>query len=113
MSDRRHVSSSLSARVIQYLRQRGHSQADIARMLRVSEGFVSLVKSMERSLTIDHLDLISEALSVPIGALLLAATEPPKGAKDVKQLFALSAQIIEKADAARRAILRGATTTSR
>lgn len=81
-------------------------------MLHVSEGYVSLVKSRDRSLTIGHLELISESLSVPLGALLLAATETPAGSRDVRNLQELSRQIIEKADAARAAILRGAAAAT-
>src|SRR5687768_9752692 len=113
MSDRRNVSSSLSAQVINYLRARGHSQAKIARMLRVSEGFVSLVKSKERALTIDHLELLSQALAVPLGALLLAVTQRSKVRGEAKKLFELSEQIMRKADSTRRAILRGAASTAK
>ena len=113
MSDRRSVSSSLSAQIVHYLRKRGHKQAEIARMLGVSEGFVSLVKSKERSLTLDHLGLLCEAMSVPLGAFLLAVTEPPKGTKDVKKLFSLSAQIMKKADDAHQAIMRSPVTSPR
>ena len=113
MADRRNVSSPLSARIIEYLRERGHTQAQIARMLRVSEGFVSLVKSKDRSLTIDHLELLSEALSVPLGALLLAVTQRPKARGETRKLFKLSEQVINKADEARRAILRGAASAPR
>src|SRR5438876_3180256 len=98
MSDRRTVSSTLSSQVINYLRERGRSQAEIARMLGVTEGFVSLVKSRDRSLTLDHLELLSEAVSVPLGAMLIAVTEPRARTKDVKKLFELSAQVIKKAD---------------
>jgi len=107
MSDRRNVSSSLSARVVEYLRGRGHQQATIAHMLGVSEAFVSLVKSRERALTIDHLELLSSALSVPLGALLIAVTEPAKGTRaSSRKLFELSDQIMKPADRARDAILR-------
>jgi hypothetical protein len=76
-------------------------------MLGVSEGFVSLVKSRERSLTIDHLELVADALSVPLGALLIAATDPPAAAPDQRKLFEISSQILKKADVARHKILRG------
>src|SRR5947207_444748 len=98
MTDRRQISSSLSSKMIDYLRNRGHAQADIARMLGVSEAFVSLVKSRERSLTIDHFELLSEALSVPLGALLLAVTQPSRNSVDVKKLHELSTRVIEQAD---------------
>jgi transcriptional regulator with XRE-family HTH domain len=113
MSERRNVSSSLSAQVIEYLRGRGYSQADIARMLRVSESFISLVKSKDRALTIEHLEVIADALSVPLGALLLAATHPGKDIRDSAKLFELSTRLVDKADRARQSILRGAGSPSR
>ncbi len=82
-------------------------------MLGVSEPFISLVKSKERSLTLDHVERLAESLSVPMGALLLAITPPPKGAKGAKNLCNLSAQVLKKADAARRAVLRGNVPTGR
>jgi transcriptional regulator with XRE-family HTH domain len=113
MSERRNVSSSLSSQLIGYLKERGNTQADIAAMLGVSEGFVSLVKFRERSLTIDHLELLAEALSVPLGTLLLAATQPAAPSKDARELTDLSMRIMEKADSARRAILRSSTASHR
>jgi transcriptional regulator with XRE-family HTH domain len=113
MSDRRTVSSTLSSRIIEYLRDRGQTQAQIARMLGVSEGFVSLVKSKDRSLTIDHLELLSTALSVPMGALLLAVTEPKPGAKVDRKLFELSEKVIKSADFARQTIMRGPSNPKR
>jgi transcriptional regulator with XRE-family HTH domain len=113
MADRRTASSSLSARVVEYLRRRGHSQAKIARMLGVSEGFVSLVKTKERSLTLDHIELMADKLRVPLGAFLLAVTEPPRRKRGTARLFELSAQIMQRADAVQEAILRQPTGGSR
>src|SRR4051794_16790751 len=78
-TNRRISSTSLSAQVIHYLLQAGHTQADVARMLNVSQGFVSLVKVRERGLTLDHLERIAMKLDVPLGAFLLAVTEPKEG----------------------------------
>ncbi len=105
MTRRDILSSSLSVRVIEHLRQ-NRTQAEIARMLGVSEGFISLVKNRERSLTISHLERIEEALSVPLGALLLSVTEPKNPSKDSQALAALSQRILESADRARAAILK-------
>ena len=113
MTDRRILSSSLSAKVIDYLRRRGHTQAQIARMLRVSEGFVSLVKSRERSLTLDHLELLSLALSVPLGAMLIAVTKPPSKGKYDRKLFEISERIMLQADLAREQMLRQRATKAR
>jgi transcriptional regulator with XRE-family HTH domain len=113
MNNRNQASSSLSAKLIVYLCDRGYTQAQVARMLGVSDGFVSLVKSRERSLTIAHLERLAAALSVPLGALLVSATESRSGGPEVRKFMDLSAKIMEKADAAQRAILRGATANSR
>jgi transcriptional regulator with XRE-family HTH domain len=106
MTDRRTLSSSLSADVIAFLRKRGHSQARISRMLGVSESYVSLVKSRERALTLDHMELLAEKLGLPLGALLLAVVPRPRNpSPDVKSFFKLAARLIEKADVAEQAIL--------
>jgi transcriptional regulator with XRE-family HTH domain len=113
MRDRRTPSTSLSAEVIAFLCQRGHSQADIARMLHVSEGYISLVKHKERSLTIDHLELLSLALGMPLGAMLLAVTKPRKIKKQSKELFEVTERLIKLCDEAREQILRQGTSRSR
>jgi len=110
--DRRIVSSSLSARILAHLLDAGHSQVEIAHMLGVTQGFVSLVKSRERSLTLDHVERLSDTLGMPLGAFMLAATEPAKGTKYPKKLFKSSANIVKLGDKVRGAILRGATPKS-
>jgi transcriptional regulator with XRE-family HTH domain len=111
--DRRIASSSLSARVVAYLLEKGHNQADIAHRLGVSQGFVSLVKSRERGLTLDHLERLADSFSLPFGAFMLAATKPPKGTKYPKELFAASEKIIKMCDKLHSTIMRGSTTASR
>jgi len=112
-SERRNVSSPLSARIIQYVIGQKHSQLEVARMLGTSESFVSLVKSRERCLTLDHLERLTDSLSVPLGAFLLAVTEPPKGAKNPKALFKSSAKVIKMADVAIEAIMRSGPISSK
>ena len=107
------MSSSLSARIIGYLLDHGHSQANIAKMLGVSPGFVSLVKSRERGLTLDHVERLADELSIPLGAFMLAATVPPKGTKYPKKLFASTAKIIKMCDDLREAMLNGTPAKSR
>jgi len=107
MRDRRSASTSLSAKIIAYLTQRGHTQADIARILGVTPGFVSLVKSRERALTLDHLERITQALSVPLGAFLLAVDPPPPGTPDPTGLHAAIAEAMRKGDLAIEALMGG------
>jgi hypothetical protein len=106
--ERRTVSSTLSADVVNYLCAHGRKQSDIARMMHVSEGFVSLVKSRERCLTLDHLELVTDFLSVPLGAFLLAVAEPKTKNLDPEQkkLVETTSRILRKADEATNAIMR-------
>jgi transcriptional regulator with XRE-family HTH domain len=104
MSDRQIASTSLSARVIEYLRRRGYTQVKIARMLGVSEPFISLVRARERSLTLQHLERLSMELGVPLGALMTAVTEPAKGSKHDKRFFEASARLMKMADKLNEAI---------
>ena len=114
MKDRRTASTSLSAKVIEYLRRQGYSQADVARMLHVSEGYVSLVKHRERSLTIDHFELLASTLRMPLGAFLLAVTPPPrKPDKRQKQIYEVTARLVALCDDARAQIMGGAKSASR
>ena len=106
MRDRRTASTSLSAKVIDYLRKQGYSQASIARMLHVSEGYISLVKQRERSLTLDHLELLSMSLSVPLGAMLLAVTKPAKMTKRNREMYESTARVIRQCDRAVAAIMQ-------
>ena len=98
-SDRRTLSSSLSVEVLQWLVARGSSQAEIARILGVSEAFISLVKSRERSLTLDHLEAMSEALNIPLGAMMIQVTEREAKDPETKALLDATERIILKADA--------------
>jgi transcriptional regulator with XRE-family HTH domain len=102
MSDRRTLSSSLSSRVIDYLIAKGFSQADVARLLGVSAAFISLVRSKERSFTLDHLESLAEALKVPLGSLFLSITPAPKNVTpQAAKLYELSEQIMKLGDQAR------------
>jgi transcriptional regulator with XRE-family HTH domain len=104
--ERRVSSTSLSSRIINWLIQRGHSQVDIARMLGVSQGFVSLVKSRERGLTLDHLERIALEISMPLGEFLIAVTEPPAGTPDPSGLRTAMAETLKKADKVREAFMQ-------
>jgi transcriptional regulator with XRE-family HTH domain len=113
VTERRILSSSLSQRVIEYLRAKGHSQARIARMLGVSQPFISLVKSRERSLTLDHLELLSSSLGVPLGALMFAVTNVPKRNKKNDAVHRALGRLLKMSDQVHEAILRAQAGSSR
>jgi transcriptional regulator with XRE-family HTH domain len=105
MSNRRNASISLSSDVLAWLLGRGLSQAEIARLLGVSQGFISLVKSRERALTLDHLSGIAEVLQVPLGAMLVQVSpQPRRGTAETAALFEVTERMMRKADAAQAAI---------
>src|SRR4051812_39467240 len=105
MSNRRSASISLSSDVLAWLLGRGLSQAEVARMLGVSQGYISLVKSRERALTLDHLSAVADALQVPLGAMLVQVSpQPRRGTPETAELFDVTDRLMRKADAARTAI---------
>jgi transcriptional regulator with XRE-family HTH domain len=64
-------SYTLSVRLIEWLKQQGKSQKDVAVLLGVSESFISRVASGHRSLTVDHLAELEDRLKLPLPVLLL------------------------------------------
>jgi transcriptional regulator with XRE-family HTH domain len=99
--------------VIQYLRDQGYTQARIAKMLHVTEGFVTLVKNRERSLTLDHFELLASALSMPVGALMIAVSTPTKVTGKSKPFYDRTARILRLCDELQEAILRGSKPVTR
>jgi transcriptional regulator with XRE-family HTH domain len=98
-SDRRTLSSSLSGEVLKWLMTRGHTQVELARLLGVSEPFISLVKSRERSLTLDHLEALSQALNIPLGAMMIQVTQRDSKDPQTRELVEVTERLILKADA--------------
>lgn len=64
-------SFTLSVRLVEWLKQQGKSQKDVAGLLGVSESFISRVASGHRSLTIEHLAKLEDRLKLPLPVLLL------------------------------------------
>jgi transcriptional regulator with XRE-family HTH domain len=112
-SHRRVVSSSLSARIIDYLCSHGHTQVKIARMLGVSEPYISLVKSRERSLTLDHLERLSHMLGLPMGELFILITTPGTLNKATRKSRESFKRVMRLTDRAEDAILRAGSGKSR
>ncbi|HEV8293273.1 MAG TPA: helix-turn-helix transcriptional regulator [Tepidisphaeraceae bacterium] len=112
MSHRRQPSSLLSSKVLSYLNHQGYRQREVARMLGVTEGFISLVKSQQRSLTLDHLEALAEVQDTPLGEFLIEVTRPKKMKPKSAEVFASTERIMRKTDAA-IAALRGRTVKKR
>ncbi len=94
--------SSLSARILQALLDRGMTQSEIASQLGVSRSHISRVKSGEHEWSDLQLEQIERVTRTPLGLLILGAA-PPKGAdkevlrvhQEAKDLLMESAKIRE------------------
>lgn len=107
MSQRRKVSSEISAAVVTYvLREKRLTQEELADAIEVSPAFISRVRTGERSLTVDHLSALEAITGVPLGALLLAAVPLPKPTAKVKKLHDLAREAIAQADRVTEAVRR-------
>lgn len=95
MHDRQTLTCSLSVQVLQYLRDKDYSPFEVARLLGDSESFISAVQARERGLTLDHMESLSNALKMPLGALLSAITRPHTGGGEFVRT---TDRIMEQAD---------------
>src|SRR5688572_29651545 len=98
------ASTGLSSDVLRYVMGLGHTQADIARILRVSEGYVSLVKSKKRSFTLEHLSALANGIEMPVGEMMIQATERPNAPKKIREQMDRIAGIVRVGDKALEAI---------
>jgi transcriptional regulator with XRE-family HTH domain len=99
------VSAQTSVRLVEFvLAQKQINQEELAELLEVSPSFVSRLRAGERSLTLDHLDLIGRKLEIPVGAMLLAAIAPPKPDARFEKARQLAIAAIEQGDRTRAAI---------
>ena len=98
--------SALSSRLVDYLVERRNlSQSDIAQIIGVDKSFVSRVRTGERELSPSQMDMIAEHLRVPLGAMLIDATEPRKPAsKDKQALLEMCDRLMREADTAAEAL---------
>jgi len=111
--DRRTLSSSLSGEVLQWLLTRGHSQVEVAQMLGVSESFISLVKSRERSFTLDHMQTLADTLNLPLGAMLLQITDRHSKNPQFRAFLERTEKLIRKCDEVRELIKNKASAERR
>jgi transcriptional regulator with XRE-family HTH domain len=101
---RRVASTGLSSEVVSYVLKRGHTQAQVARMVGVSEGYISLVKSQQRSFTLQHLIALAEGIDLPMGEMLLQASDRPATSRKDQEMLDRTAKIVRLADKATEAI---------
>ena len=98
------ASTRLSSKVLHYVLGRGHNQAEVARLLGVTQGYISLVKSQKRSFTLAHLDALADGIGMPLGELFIQSTERPNASKKARDMLDRTARIIRIGDKAIDAI---------
>ena len=106
MSHRRQPSSFLSSKILVYLIEQGYRQHEIAKILGVTEGFISLVKSQQRSFTLDHLERLVEAQNLQLGEFFIEVARPKKADSEAARFFPATERVLRKADAASVALRR-------
>ena len=75
-------------------------------MLGVTEGFISLVKSQQRSFTLDYLEKLADVQGMQLGEFFIEVTRPKKANSEAAQFFAATERLLRKADAASAALRR-------
>lgn len=73
-TQRKQIEANLSADLVKYLQSQGMTLRQIAETMGLSESFISRVANKKRSLTIEHLLRLQEAIDKPLPLLLLEAT---------------------------------------
>ena len=88
--NRKEVSETLSAGIIQMLRQEGKTLKAIGELMGLSESAISLVNKGKRNLTIDRLQLLEKNLNRPLPKILLQTIDleavPPDMQKSYRAL---------------------------
>ena len=78
-------------------------------MLEVTEGYVSLVKSQQRSFTLDHLIRLAQAIKMPLGEFLIQVTDRPAASKKTREMLDGTARIMRMVDDMSESIRRDRT----
>lgn len=94
MAERRAVSSSLSADVIDLLLKRGMTLTEIAGAIGTTKSFVSRVRSRSRSLTIDHLIALEAVVGEPLPMLLLQAIPVESVRPELRSLYKSTLKLV-------------------
>lgn len=94
----RKIGSSLSAKIVAFLRGQGLTLKKIGQLAGVSESFLSRVARQERGFTIDHLQRLEEGLNQPLPYLLLKATPKESIPKELRGSYKEALRLLESTD---------------
>jgi len=87
----------LSQLVVEYLRT--HEQMtlkEIGHKMDVSESYICLVSNGKRNLTLEHLALIEQFLSVPLPMIMANVISPESAPRNLRKLYQASLEIMNE-----------------
>ena len=91
---RRQIETNLSADIVKYLQAQGLTLRRIAEAIGLSESFISRVANKKRSLTIEHLLRLQEAIDKPLPLLLLEATSRDSVPQPLAPLYEKAREVL-------------------
>ncbi len=91
---RKQVEANLSADLVKYLQSQGMTLRQIGDTMGLSESFISRVAHKKRSLTIEHLLRLQEAIDKPLPLLLLEATSQDSVPQPLAPLYAKAREVL-------------------
>ncbi len=93
-TQRRQIEANLSADLVKHLQSRGMTLRQIADSMGLSESFISRVAHKKRSLTIEHLLRLQEAIDRPLPLLLLEATTPDSVPQQLAPVYEKAREVL-------------------
>jgi transcriptional regulator with XRE-family HTH domain len=93
-TQRKQIEANLSADLVKYLQSQGMTLQQIADTMGVSESFISRVAHKKRSLTIEHLLRLQEAIDKPLPLLLLEATSQDSVPQPLAPLYEKAREVL-------------------
>lgn len=93
-AQRRQIEANLSADLVRYLQSQDMTLRQIADTMGLSESFISRVAHKKRSLTIEHLLRLQEAIDKPLPLLLLEATSQDSVPQPLAPLYEKAREVL-------------------
>jgi transcriptional regulator with XRE-family HTH domain len=88
------IDANLSADLVKYLQSQGMTLRQIADTMGLSESFVRRVAHKKRSLTMEHLLRLQDAIDKPLPLLLLEATSQDSVPQSLAPLYAKAREVL-------------------
>ncbi len=97
----------MSSRLVRHLLANGHTAQGLAEALGLGKSFISLVKSGERSLRLEHLQQIERLTGTPLPLLLLQVHDKGAVPEPLRKSYRLLNEFLGRSRQLREAIKGG------